>query len=1095
MTTPRHHHTTPRGAGGPAAFASYFLSEHLSDCTIVLRAVEEAPQQAGKASSDGPAAAVVASAAAAVASARPPTKRIRLFSSATAAPAPPAALPRILEEQRLPGHALVLENASAFFHAQLDPAAENNRAAVQPPRRPRGGLSFFSSALGLGGGGSSVPAASTTTLADGRRRELVLAVKPGQVDAARLVLRFVYEGELPPPAAEEEAQEEEEEEEEEEGDGAPATAQGSLSPSASALSQEEAEEEEQEDDEDEGDADAMAGDGTTPGSEAAAARSARSHDDGDDDGDDDDNEDENDNEDEDTDRPRTAATADDTNTNTPDALLSADERRWLRSLFDAVGRRRRRQERRRRAASRQRLLVHALVLALRWGLAGAAEACRDALKQEYALADIDWGTVVLVLELAREERRRVRGAAAADGKEEEDQQQPPQQQAAINAAADPCHTPSAARRRPAGQPLGGVPYLTPLPPPARATAAAATTTRHPHQTPAAVTAAPSSLSSSPLDDVERLCRQRLRLTFYNLELTAAQPRRRAAFCRLPLEAVCDVLGDKEARACSETTALCLADAWMQARGGGGGNGGNENEQEALLLRRRQARALAGAVCVPKLPPLLLATALPRLPWLVEALGVAGLARAAAMAMLSPADDRDPQQHYRYLQVLHTQLRGAEEVPASWRWQTCRRDVRRSSSLFLDELPAEHAQEQREALLGEATEDESDDEDDEDDTSGGGGGGWANDDDDNDEEEDEAQARTLAAIAAAATDPHRRAELVRAAARADLAALPPSSASAALRLRPASARGAHGPTAALIGSITRSRAGLVEPRPPPDLLRYSGGASLLLDWRPRARDVAAALEAAVAGGAGGTGRKLRSQPIFFAGWWWSLALYFQPHSQGPIPAETAAAARGGARGAASSRGGGSQALSPRRSQPQPASSRGGGGRGRKRQHEAEPEPEAEAAAGGQQWWAARLAIEAAPALALGAPPRAAEDASPPMAAFHGVFASRMRSSEAAVWREVVLPAASFVRGGGHSRGCDTGFRAFFGCRAVFSGREGWDGGRALASFLLEEEEAGAARGGAAPAGRRQQQQRRAALAARADEDGRHLHLRARIWEVR
>ena len=128
------------------------------------------------------------------------------------------------------------------------------------------------------------------------------------------------------------------------------------------------------------------------------------------------------------------------------------------------------------------------------------------------------------------------------------------------------------------------------------------------------------------------CLDRLQGDFGDLEAVAARPPLLARFTALPFQAVLQLLLDARTAAASENTALALAHAWLAAQpppGSGGRNGGGGGGGGGAGLDER--RALAGAVRLPQLEPLALATVVPRMGWLAEVLGVEGLALAAGAA--------------------------------------------------------------------------------------------------------------------------------------------------------------------------------------------------------------------------------------------------------------------------------------------------------------------------------------------------------------------------------------------------------------------------------------------------------------------------------
>ncbi|GBF95867.1 hypothetical protein Rsub_08458 [Raphidocelis subcapitata] len=147
------------------------------------------------------------------------------------------------------------------------------------------------------------------------------------------------------------------------------------------------------------------------------------------------------------------------------------------------------------------------------------------------------------------------------------------------------------------------------------------------------------------------CLDRLQGDFGDLEAVARDPHALSRLCALPFQAVHRLLLDERTAAASENTALAVAHAWLAAQTPG-----------AAGMDER--RALAGAVRLPQLEPLALATVVPRMGWLCETLGVEGLALAAGAARGQFDCAAEPVLSTQVPALPPAWLRGPRPVPAS-----------------------------------------------------------------------------------------------------------------------------------------------------------------------------------------------------------------------------------------------------------------------------------------------------------------------------------------------------------------------------------------------------------------------------------------------
>jgi len=189
----------------------------------------------------------------------------------------------------------------------------------------------------------------------------------------------------------------------------------------------------------------------------------------------------------------------------------------------------------------------------------------------------------------------------------------------------------------------------------------------------------AQLGSGEVRPLVSACLDRLQGDFGDLERVGSDPALLQRFCGLPFQAVLQLLLDERTAAASENSALALVHAWLAAQAPGAGEfrgcwccrsgvwvGGwvsvgfvascgvgvgsnslralhpnlsspslplklHKNDHGTTTAGADERRALAGAVRLPQLEPLMLATVVPRMGWLSEVLGVEGLALAAGAA--------------------------------------------------------------------------------------------------------------------------------------------------------------------------------------------------------------------------------------------------------------------------------------------------------------------------------------------------------------------------------------------------------------------------------------------------------------------------------
>eukprot|EP00878_Enallax_costatus_P028860 GHUV01031211.1.p3 GENE.GHUV01031211.1~~GHUV01031211.1.p3 ORF type:complete len:159 (+),score=60.57 GHUV01031211.1:869-1345(+) len=99
------------------------------------------------------------------------------------------------------------------------------------------------------------------------------------------------------------------------------------------------------------------------------------------------------------------------------------------------------------------------------------------------------------------------------------------------------------------------------------------------------------------------CSNHLHQQFGNLEATMSDLGLIDKLHKLPHAAVLALLEDERTEAAAENTVLAAVQSWLA------------HQPERVDLQQRQQ--LAGAVRIPQLEPMYLATVLPRIPWLVE----------------------------------------------------------------------------------------------------------------------------------------------------------------------------------------------------------------------------------------------------------------------------------------------------------------------------------------------------------------------------------------------------------------------------------------------------------------------------------------------
>lgn len=156
--------------------------------------------------------------------------------------------------------------------------------------------------------------------------------------------------------------------------------------------------------------------------------------------------------------------------------------------------------------------------------------------------------------------------------------------------------------------------------PNHTTTANNSSSRAPPPAAAAPTPSSSTASSSQVQQLLSHCRDQLLQQFGDMEANMRCRERRSSLHSLPLPALLALLQDERTCAASENTVLAAVHSWMGAAA-----------QQGAAVDAEQRQQLAAAVRLPLLEPCYLATVLPRMGWLLEILGLQGLAMVAGAA--------------------------------------------------------------------------------------------------------------------------------------------------------------------------------------------------------------------------------------------------------------------------------------------------------------------------------------------------------------------------------------------------------------------------------------------------------------------------------